>query len=100
MNFSYNFEGVLLAMRGCTCVLRGCSRILKTPNSPSLFSSYRSAIFWALGAFYAHCALHGRLHDDNCLGYSVNHCQYQTNSNLTRCKTAVGTVAGRSKWMH
>ena len=34
--FSFHFEGVLLAVRGCTCVLRGCSRTLKTPNSPPL----------------------------------------------------------------
>ena len=32
----FNFEGMLLAMRGCTCVFRGCSRTLKTPNSPPL----------------------------------------------------------------
>ena len=36
--FFFNFEGVLLAMRGCTCVLRGCSCILKTPNSPPVHS--------------------------------------------------------------
>ena len=31
-----HFEGVLLAVRGCTCVLRGCSRTLKIPHSPPL----------------------------------------------------------------
>ena len=36
MIFFFCFEGVLLAMRGCTCLLRGCSRTLKTPNSPPL----------------------------------------------------------------
>ena len=25
MSFFFNFEGVLLMMRGCACVLRGCS---------------------------------------------------------------------------
>ena len=29
----FNFKGVLLTMRGCTHVLRGCSSTLKTPNS-------------------------------------------------------------------
>ena len=33
------FERVHLAMRGCTCALRGCSRTIKTPNSPPLPSS-------------------------------------------------------------
>ena len=33
MSFFVNFEGVLLVMRGCACVLRGT---LKTPNSPPL----------------------------------------------------------------
>ena len=28
------FWGVLLAVRGCICALRGCSRTLKIPNSP------------------------------------------------------------------
>ena len=37
MIFFICFERVLLAMRGCTCSLRGCSRTLKTPNSPPLF---------------------------------------------------------------
>ena len=36
IKFSFHFEGVLLAVRGCTCMLRGCSRTLKTPNSPPL----------------------------------------------------------------
>ena len=36
INFFFNFERVHLAMKGCTCVLRGCSRTLKTPNSPPL----------------------------------------------------------------
>ena len=27
---------MLLAVRGCTCALRGCSRTLKTLNSPPL----------------------------------------------------------------
>ena len=39
MSFFFNFEGVLLVMRGCACVLRGCSRALKTPNSPPLIST-------------------------------------------------------------
>ena len=34
--FFFNVEGVFLALKGCTCVLRGCSRTLKTPNSPPL----------------------------------------------------------------
>ena len=29
MNFFFTFDGVLLEMRGCTYVLRGCSRTLK-----------------------------------------------------------------------
>ena len=33
---SFHFEGVPLAVRGCTCMLKGCSRTLKTPNSPPL----------------------------------------------------------------
>ena len=32
--FQCHFEGVRLAVRGCTCMFRGCSRTLKTPNSP------------------------------------------------------------------
>ena len=36
MKFSCHFEGELLAVRGRTCVPRGCSRTLKTPNSPPL----------------------------------------------------------------
>ena len=36
MIFFFCFERVLLAMRGCTCSLRECSRTLKTPNSPPL----------------------------------------------------------------
>ena len=36
IKLSFHFEGVLLAVRGCTCMLRGCSRTLKTPNSPPL----------------------------------------------------------------
>ena len=36
IKFSLHFEGVFLAARGCTCTLRGCSRTLKTPNSPHL----------------------------------------------------------------
>ena len=35
ISFFY-FERLHLAMRGCTCTLRGCSRTLKTPNSPAL----------------------------------------------------------------
>ena len=35
ISFSY-FERVHLAVRGCTCAPRGCSRTLKTPNSPPL----------------------------------------------------------------
>ena len=34
IEISCHFEGVLLAVRGCTCMFRGCSRTLKTPNSP------------------------------------------------------------------
>ena len=33
---AFLFERVLLVVRGCTFVLRGCSRIPKTPNSPPL----------------------------------------------------------------
>ena len=36
MNFSFHFEGVLLAVRGCSFMFRGCSRTLKTPNYPPL----------------------------------------------------------------
>ena len=36
------FERVHLAMRGCTCALRGCSRTLKTPNSPPLKGARRT----------------------------------------------------------
>ena len=36
IKFSFHFEGVLLAVRGCTSMFRGCSRTLKTPNSPPL----------------------------------------------------------------
>ena len=36
MKFSFHFEGVLLAVRGCSFMFRGCSRTLKTPNSPPL----------------------------------------------------------------
>ena len=36
VKFSFNFEGVLLAVRGCTLMFRGCSRTLKTPNYPPL----------------------------------------------------------------
>ena len=36
IRFSFHFEGVLLALRGCTSMFRGCSRTLKTPNSPTL----------------------------------------------------------------
>ena len=36
MTFFFCFERVLLAMRVCTFSLRGCSRTLKTPNSPPL----------------------------------------------------------------
>ena len=35
----FNFEGVLSVMRGWACVLRGCSRTLKIPNSPPLLNS-------------------------------------------------------------
>ena len=38
IKFSFHFEGVLLAVRGCTSMFRGCSRTLKTPNSPPLHS--------------------------------------------------------------
>ena len=38
MNYSTNFEGVLLEMRGYTCVLRGCSCTLKTHNYPPLYN--------------------------------------------------------------
>ena len=34
MTLYFCFERVLLTMRGCTFSLRGCSRTLKTPNSP------------------------------------------------------------------
>ena len=34
VEFFFHFEGVLLVVSGYTCVLRGCSRTLKTPNSP------------------------------------------------------------------
>ena len=33
-NFSFHFEGMLLAVRGCTSMFRGCSHTLKTPNFP------------------------------------------------------------------
>ena len=36
IKFSFHFEGVLLAVRECTSMFRGCSRPLKTPNSPPL----------------------------------------------------------------
>ena len=36
IKFSFYFEGVLLVVRGCTSMFRGCSRTLKTPNSPPL----------------------------------------------------------------
>ena len=36
IKFFFHFEGVLLAVRGCTSMFRGCSRTLKTPNSPPL----------------------------------------------------------------
>ena len=36
IKFSFHFEGVLLVVRGCTFMLRGCSRTLKTLNSPPL----------------------------------------------------------------
>ena len=36
IKLSFHFEGVLLAVRGCTCMLRGCSRTLETLNSPPL----------------------------------------------------------------
>ena len=35
-NFSFHFEGVLLAVGGCTSMFRGCSRTLNAPNSPPL----------------------------------------------------------------
>ena len=38
IKFSFHFEGVLLVVRGCTFILRGCSRTLKTLNSPPLAS--------------------------------------------------------------
>ena len=34
--FSFHFDGVLLAVRGCSFMFRGCSRTLKIPNSPPL----------------------------------------------------------------
>ena len=36
IKFFFHFEGVLLTVRGCTSMFRGCSRTLKTPNSPPL----------------------------------------------------------------
>ena len=36
IKFFFHFEEVLLAVRGCTSTFRGCSRTLKTPNSPPL----------------------------------------------------------------
>ena len=44
ISFFY-FERVHLAIRGCTCALRGCSRTLKTPNSPPLLTSKRNMNF-------------------------------------------------------
>ena len=38
--FSFHFEGVLLAVRGCSFMFRGCSRTLKTPNSPPLCNAH------------------------------------------------------------
>ena len=42
ISFFFNIEGVLLVMRGCACVLRGCSRTLKTPNSLPLRQAHLS----------------------------------------------------------
>ena len=42
IKFSFHFEGVLLAMRGCTSMFRGCSRTLKTPYSPPLSTASSS----------------------------------------------------------
>ena len=36
IKFFFHFEGMLLAVRGCTSMFKGCSRTLKTPNSPPL----------------------------------------------------------------
>ena len=35
IKFSFHFEWVFLAVRGCNSMFRGCSRTLKTPNSPT-----------------------------------------------------------------
>ena len=39
IKLSFHFEGVLLAVRGCTSMFRGCSRTLKTSNSPPLLGA-------------------------------------------------------------
>ena len=36
IKFSLYFKGAFLGIRGRTCVLKGCSRTHKTPNSPPL----------------------------------------------------------------
>ena len=48
------FERVHLAMRGCTCALRECTRTLKTPNYPPLLLSSKEWNINSVGAAVQH----------------------------------------------
>ena len=65
----FHFEGVLLATRGCTCVLRGCSRTLRTPNSPYvIMDSY--GCWWGFQVYIQVCYIsqHGKRYRISCFG--------------------------------
>ena len=54
MDFLFRFEGVLLAVIGCTCALRGCLRTLKTPNSPPVSTGHQNKTAVLSEIFFRH----------------------------------------------